>query len=158
MMPEPTRRDMRVAMTLPTSPKKRSLMPSSKLRRSLRAHGHKLSALVHVGKGGLSPAVIKQVEQTLADHELVKMKVDTDSPDDRLAVAELLAARPGVNVVQIVGHAILIYKRHPREPRFEGGTPEIPIAERPAKDPGKDPAKPSGKRPGKRTGKRAARR
>ena len=133
-------------------------MPSSKLRRSLRAHGHSLSALVHVGKGGLSPAVIKQVEQTLADHELVKMKVDPDSPNDRLAVAELLAARPGVNIVQIVGHAILIYKRHPREPRFEGGTPEIPIAERPAKDPGKDPAKPSGKRPGKRTGKRAARR
>jgi RNA-binding protein len=145
-------------MISPASPKKRSLMPSSKLRRSLRAHGHSLSALVHVGKGGLSPAVIKQVEQTLADHELVKMKVDTDSPNDRLAVAELLAARPGVNIVQIVGHAILIYKRHPREPRFEGGTPEIPIAERPAKDPGKDPAKPSGKRPGKRTGKRAARR
>jgi RNA-binding protein len=149
-------------MISPASPKKRSLMPSSKLRRSLRAHGHSLSALVHVGKGGLSPAVIKQIEQTLADHELVKMKVDADSPDDRLAVAELLAARPGVNIVQIVGHAILIYKRHPREPRFEGGTPEIPVAERPAKDPAQDPAKPSGKRTGKRagrrTGKRAARR
>jgi RNA-binding protein len=141
-------------MISPASPKKRSLMPSSKLRRSLRAHGHALSALVHVGKSGLSPAVIKQVEQTLADHELVKLKVDTDSPHDRLAVAELLAARPGVNVVQIVGHAILIYKRHPREPRFEGATPQSPGAERPAKD----PAKPSGKRPGKRTGKRAARR
>jgi RNA-binding protein len=137
-------------MTSSISPKKRPLMPSSKLRRSLRAHGHALSALVHVGKGGLSPAVIKQVEQTLADHELVKMKVDTDSPDDRFAVAELLAARPGVNVVQIVGHTIVVYKRHPREPRFEGGTPEVRAAERPAQR----PAKPSGKR----TGKRAARR
>jgi RNA-binding protein len=146
MMPEPTGRDMRVAMTLPTSPKKRSLMPSSKLRQSLRGHGHKLSALVHVGKGGLSPAVIKQVEQTLADHELVKMKVDTDSPHDRLAVAELLAARPGVNIVQIVGHAILIYKRHPQKPRFEPGAAEVRAAKRAAK------------RPGKPTGKRAARR
>ena len=104
-------------MISPTSPKKRSLMPSSKLRRSLRAHGHALSALVHVGKGGVSPGVIKQVEQTLADHELVKLKVDTDSPHDRLAVAERLGALPGVNVVQIVGHAVLIYKRHPRQPR-----------------------------------------
>jgi RNA-binding protein len=93
-------------------------MPSSKRRRSLRAHGHPLSALVHVGKGGLSPVVIKQVEQTLHDHELVKVKVDTDRPDDRFGVAELLAARPGVNIVQIVGHVILNYKRHPREPRF----------------------------------------
>jgi RNA-binding protein len=141
-------------MIPPTSPKKRSLMPSSKLRQSLRAHGHALSALVHVGKGGLSPAVIKQVEQTLADHELVKLKVDTDSPDDRLAVAELLGARPGLNIVQIVGHAILIYKRHPQKARFEGGPPEVRAAARAAKRPGK----PSGKRTGKRTGKRAARR
>jgi RNA-binding protein len=150
MMPEPAGRDMRVAMISATSPKKRSLMPSGKLRQSLRGHGHKLSALVHVGKGGLSPAVIKQVEQTLADHELVKVKVDTDSPDDRLAVAELLAARPGVNIVQIVGHAILIYKRHPQKPRFEPGAAEVRAAERAAKRPGK-PA-------GKRTGKRAAKR
>jgi RNA-binding protein len=150
MMPEPAGRDMRVAMISATSPKKRSLMPSSKLRQSLRGHGHKLSALVHVGKGGLSPAVIKQVEQTLADHELVKLKVDTDSPDDRLAVAEQLAARPGVNIVQIVGHAILIYKRHPQKPRFEPGPAEVRAAERAAKRPGK-PA-------GKRTGKRAAKR
>lgn len=133
-------------MIPPASPKKRSLMPSSKLRRSLRGHGHALSALVHVGKGGLSPAVLKQVEQTLADHELVKLKVDADSPDDRYAVAERLAARPGVNIVQIVGHVILLYKRHPREPRFEGATAEVPAAERPAGGPGK----PSGKRAGKR--------
>jgi RNA-binding protein len=137
-------------MISPTSPKKRSLMPSSKLRRSLRAHGHKLSALVHVGKGGLSSAVITQIEQTLADHELVKLKVDTDSPDDRLAVAERLGAHPGVNVVQIVGHAILIYKRHPQKPRFEGGGPEA----RAAKPPAKRPAKPSPKRTGKRAAKR----
>jgi len=141
-------------MIPPTSPKKRSLMPSSKLRRSLRAHGHALSALVHVGKGGLSAGVIKQVEQTLADHELVKLKVDTDSPDDRLAVAERLGALAGVNVVQIVGHAVLIYKRHPREPRFEGETREAGAAERTAK---RSAARP-GKRTGKRTGKRAAKR
>lgn len=137
-------------MISPTSPKKRSLMPSSKLRRSLRGHGHALSALVHVGKSGLSPAVTKQVEQTLADHELVKVKVDADSPDDRFAVAELLAARPGVNVVQIVGHTILIYKRHPREPRFEGGTAGVPGAE--------PPAQRLSRRSSKLTGKRAAKR
>ena len=142
-------------MISPTSPKKRSLMPSGKLRQALRGHGHKLSPIVHIGKGGFSPAVIKQVEQALADHELVKMKVDADSPDDRFAVAESVAALPGVNVVQIVGHAILIYKRHPREPRYEGGAPKVPADDSAAKRPAK---KGSGKRPGRRSGKRAARR
>jgi RNA-binding protein len=103
-----------------TSPKKRALMPSSKLRSALRGHGHHLSPVVQIGKGGASPAVLKQVEQALADHELVKVKVDADSPDDRFAVADALAALPGVNVVQILGRAILIYKRHPQKPRYEG--------------------------------------
>ena len=107
-------------MISPTSAKKRSLMPSGKLRQALRGHGHHLSPIVQIGKGGLSPAVIKQVEQALDDHELVKLRVDADSPADRFAVADELAALPGVNVVQIVGRAVLLYKRHPRQPRYEG--------------------------------------
>lgn len=104
----------------PSSPKKLSLMPSSKLRRSLRAHGHKLSAIVQVGKGGVSDGLIKQVQQALGDHELIKLRVAGEGPADRFEVAARLSALPGVNVVQIVGGAILVYKRHPRLPRYEG--------------------------------------
>jgi RNA-binding protein len=115
------------AMTPSTSPsnpsasrKKRSLMPSGKLRRALRGHGHHLSPIVQIGKGGVSEAVLKQVEQALADHELVKARVDADSPDDRFAAADALSALAGVNIVQILGRAILLYKRHPHKPRYEG--------------------------------------
>ena len=111
-------------MNVATTPKKRSLMPSGALRRSLRAHGHHLSPIVQIGKGGVSHGVTKQVEQALADHELIKVKVDADSPDDRFAAADQLAAQPGVNVVQIVGRAVLIYKRHPHQPRYEGKAAE----------------------------------
>src|SRR5258708_5273984 len=99
-----------------SSPKKRSLMPSSKLRRSLRARGHKLSAIVQVGKGGVGEGLIKQLQQALADHELVKLRVAGEGPTDRFEVAERLATLPGVNIVQIIGGAILLYKRHPRLP------------------------------------------
>jgi RNA-binding protein len=107
-------------MTSPTNPKKRALMPSGKLRHALRGHGHHLSPIVQIGKGGASPAVLKQVEQALEDHELVKVRVDADSPDDRFAAADALGALAGVDVVQILGRAILIYKRHPHHPRYEG--------------------------------------
>jgi RNA-binding protein len=114
-----------------TSPKKRSLMPSGKLRQALRGHGHALSPIVQIGKGGVTAGVVKQVEQALADHELVKLRVDADSPADRFAVADELAERPGVNVVQIVGGSILLYKRHPQKPRYEGSRaqPSEPKAE-----------------------------
>jgi RNA-binding protein len=115
-------------MTSPTNPKKRALMPSTKLRRALRGHGHHLSPIVQIGKGGASAAVLKQVEQALADHELMKARVDADSPEDRFAVADALSALPGVNVVQVVGRAILIYKRHPKNPRFEGRRAEAGAA------------------------------
>ena len=107
-------------MISPANPKKRSLMPSGKLRRALRGHGHHLSPIVQIGKAGATPGVLKEVEEALAAHELVKLRVDADSPDDRFAVAEAVGALPGVNVVQILGGAILTYKRHPQHPRYEG--------------------------------------
>lgn len=104
----------------PTNPKKRSLMPSTPLRRRLRGAGHALSAVVRVGKEGVTPAITKHLTQVLFDHELVKVKLEAECPQDRFTVAELLGDGPGVNVVQILGKTILLYKRHPQHPRYEG--------------------------------------
>jgi RNA-binding protein len=95
-------------------------MPSTPLRRLLRASGHSLQAVVQIGKGGTNEAVIAQVGQALLDHELIKVKLGQECPETRFEVAERLGEGPGVNVVQILGRTILLYKRHPKEPRFEG--------------------------------------
>jgi RNA-binding protein len=95
-------------------------MPSGTLRRALRAHGHKQRALVQIGKNGVTRALLKELAQALYDHELVKVKVGAECPEDRYAVADKLAAQPGTNVVQILGRMVLVYKRHPHAPRFEG--------------------------------------
>jgi RNA-binding protein len=104
----------------PTNPKKRSLMPSTELRRRLRGHGHALAAIVHIGKEGVTRGLVGHLTLTLFDHELVKVRLAAECPDDRFAIAERLAAEPGVNIVQILGRTILLYKRHPQEPKFEG--------------------------------------
>jgi len=106
-------------MIPPTSPRKKSLMPSTSLRRQLRGVGHSLDAVVQIGKQGASEAVVKQVGQALVDHELIKVKVGTECPASRFELAEALGAEPGVGVVQILGRTILLYKRHPKKPRFE---------------------------------------
>ena len=95
-------------------------MPSTPLRRLLRASGHSLQAVVQIGKGGTNEAVIAQVGQALLDHELIKVKLGQECPETRFEVAERLGEGSGVNVVQILGRTILLYKRHPKEPRFEG--------------------------------------
>lgn len=110
-----------------------TLMPPGDLRRALRGHGHGMSPLVQVGKAGVTEAVVKQVNQALADHELIKVKVGGECPEDRLQVADRLDREPGVDVVQIVGRVILLYKRHPRTPRYEGKRAK----EKEARSPGK---------------------
>jgi RNA-binding protein len=96
------------------------LMPSGELRRALRAHGHAMSPIVQVGKAGVTDALLNQVNQALADHELIKVKVGGECPLDRHEVADRLDGEPGVDVVQIVGRVLLLYKRHPQKPRYEG--------------------------------------
>jgi len=103
-----------------TTPKKRALMPSSPLRSRLRGHGHSLDAIVRIGKAGVTRAISAHLVKALFDHELIKVKLEAESPDDRFTVADQLGELPGVNVVQILGRTILLYKRHPQEPRFEG--------------------------------------
>ncbi len=106
-------------MPAPTNPKKRALMPSTPLRRALRAAGHHLSPIVHVGKEGVTGALVRQLDEQLAAHELVKVRVGTESPQDRFEVADRLGAEPGAHVAQILGNTILVYRKHPEKPRFE---------------------------------------
>jgi RNA-binding protein len=103
----------------PTNPKKKSLMASSPLRRRLRAAGHHLSAVVQVGKEGVTDAVLRQLDEALLHHELVKLKVGTESPEDRFEVAEAVGARAGAQIAQVLGRTVLAYRRHPEKPRFE---------------------------------------
>ncbi len=105
-------------MPAATSHRKKSLMPSTPLRRRLRSAGHGLHALVQIGKEGTTEPVRRQIHQALDHHELVKVKVGTESPEDRFAVAEGLAAEPGVQVAQILGRTLLLYKRNPEIARF----------------------------------------
>jgi RNA-binding protein len=110
-------------MPAPTNPKKRSLMPSGPLRKRLRAAGHHLSAVVQVGKEGVTEAVLRQLDQALTDHELVKVRVGTESPEDRFEAAERLGPGAGAQVAQILGRTMLLYRKHPEKPRFEPGAP-----------------------------------
>lgn len=126
-------------MPAPTSPKKQSLMPASRLRKALRAAGHHLSPVVQVGKEGLTPAVLQALDEQLLAHELVKVKVGTESPEDRFEVAGGLSALPGAFVAQVLGRTVLLYRKHPRKPRFEP-------AEAPAVEETKAPARGRGAR------------
>jgi RNA-binding protein len=94
-------------------------MLTSKQRRKLRALAHPLEPVVQIGKEGITEGVAGAVDGALATHELVKVKLGPAASDDRHAAAEALSARTASELVQVLGKVIVLYRRHPDEPKIE---------------------------------------
>ena len=92
---------------------------SGKQRRHLRSLGHHLDPVVQLGKLGLTESAGAAVSAALDQHELVKVRVGTECPDDRHEVAERLAPATGAEVAQVLGRTILLYKRNPKKPKIK---------------------------------------
>jgi RNA-binding protein len=89
---------------------------TGKQRRHLRGLGHDLKPIVQVGKGGIDDGLVAAVEQALADHELVKIKVGEAAGLERHDAAEAIAQRTHSEVAQVLGSTVLLYRAHPDEP------------------------------------------
>ncbi|MFO0661752.1 MAG: ribosome assembly RNA-binding protein YhbY [Polyangiaceae bacterium] len=92
---------------------------TGKQRRYLRALGHTLNPVVQLGKNGLDEGVVAAVDEALTAHELIKVKLGTETPEDRYDVAERLATDTKSTVAQVIGGTILLYRRHPKQPKIE---------------------------------------
>jgi RNA-binding protein len=78
--------------------------------RFLRGLGHHLQPVVMVGKDELSPGLIASVEEALASHELIKIRLQEGCLLDRKEVAESLSKTTGAQVAQLLGKTILLYR------------------------------------------------
>jgi RNA-binding protein len=87
-------------------------------RRHLRALGQKLTATLHVGQEGVSDAVVRQADAQLEIHELIKVRVGDNAPEDRHETAAALAERTRAHLAQVLGRTALLYRRRPEEPRI----------------------------------------
>lgn len=63
-----------------------------------------------VGREGVTDQVVRALEDSIRAHELIKVKIQQNSPQDRSEVADLLAKRAFAAVVQILGRTILLYR------------------------------------------------
>lgn len=94
---------------------------TGKQRRKLRALGHHLQVVVQVGQKGVTPEVVAAVEQALADHELVKVKISADAAsekEDRHEAAAAIAAQTGAAVAQVLGRTVLLYKQRKKNSKI----------------------------------------
>jgi RNA-binding protein len=102
-------------------------MLSGKQKRHLRAIGHNLKPVIHIGKKEIEEALIKEANAALDCHELIKVKLLESCLLDKNEAAETLAGSCNADLAQVVGKTFLLYRP---------ATPPVivlPSAEKPVK-------------------------
>jgi len=83
---------------------------TSKQRAFLRSHATGQPAVCHIGKGDLSPALLKQVDDALTARELVKCSLQRGTSLSAREVQEALCAATGAWPVAVIGGTCSIYR------------------------------------------------
>lgn len=89
---------------------------TSKQRAYLRGLANTYDPIVHIGKGGLSDALIKQADDALEARELIKGRVLETAPGTVRESAEEIAAAVGAETVQVIGRTFVLYRKRAEEP------------------------------------------
>lgn len=81
--------------------------------KNLKARAHKLKPVVMIGQHGLSESVLKEIDSTLAHHELIKIKIAAEDKGECLTLGEAICEQLKAEFIQSIGHVIVIYRKKP---------------------------------------------
>jgi putative YhbY family RNA-binding protein len=84
-------------------------------RSHLKARAHALSPVVLIGSGGLSDAVVREIEAALTAHELIKVRAGGDDRRARARQLTEICERTGAAPVQQVGKVLVLWRPRPVE-------------------------------------------
>ena len=79
----------------------------------LRGLGQKLEPALKLGKGGLTPAFLAELQKQLRAHELVKLRFLGAEREERAAICLQVADEGRCVFVSTVGHTALFYRQNP---------------------------------------------
>ena len=91
---------------------------SSSQKRFLRGMTHHINPVVMVGDKGLTVNVLKEIENALDHHELIKIKIRTDRATRQALSLEIVNSCKATMVHQI-GQVSCYYRHNPKKPVIE---------------------------------------
>lgn len=117
---KPSRSDGAAAASKPTKAPSRPGVPPEKLTnqqaRYLKGLAHSIKPLALIGKEGVTEGFVTGLQQELVRHELVKVRLLRSCPLDKHEAAEVVPAKAGAVLVQLIGKTLLLYAPHPTDP------------------------------------------
>ena len=88
-------------------------------RKEKRGEAHHLDPVVLIGAEGLTPAVLKEAEAALKAHGLIKVRMFSDSREQREAALASLADQLGAVPVQHIGKLLVLWRPLPPKEQVE---------------------------------------
>jgi RNA-binding protein len=105
------------AVHLPRIEHRRMALSSSQIR-YLRSLAHDLSPIVLLGNKGATEAVVKELNQALDIHELVKVKLSGGDKNERQAQIDTLTGGTQAEQIHQIGHVVVLFRRNTDEPKI----------------------------------------
>lgn len=84
---------------------------SGREQRELLARAHRLKAHLVVGRSGLNPGLVRQVDENLEANELLKVRIEAQNRQEVAQVAAELARLVQAELLQRIGHVAVLYRR-----------------------------------------------
>jgi RNA-binding protein len=94
-------------MPVPLTPRERA---------HLKGRAHALEPRVQVGHGGLTDAVVTEIDRALEAHELIKVKILDGDRGVRETIGEAICEKTDASLVQQVGKVYVLWRPKPDEP------------------------------------------
>lgn len=84
----------------------------------LKGLGHHLNPVILVGAQGISDNLLKELNNALSHHELIKIKIAHDDRDARRAMNDEILAASKAQLVGAIGKTFILYRTNPKEPKI----------------------------------------
>lgn len=84
---------------------------NGKQRGYLRGVAHGLNPIVQIGKNGLTDAVLKQIDEALLKHELIKIKF-IDFKDEKKEIAAQIEKNLNCEMCGSIGHIFVFFRQN----------------------------------------------
>lgn len=87
------------------------MLLTPKQKRHLRGLAHSLKPVVMIGNNGVTEGVLTELNERLAHHELLKVRISGQDRTERLKMAEELCKQSNSQLVTTIGHIAVLYRR-----------------------------------------------
>ena len=91
---------------------------TSKQRAYLKGLAMNIDPIFQIGKGSVTPEVVKAIDEAFNTRELIKLAVLKNCFDDPKEIAQVIAERTRSQVVQVIGKKIVLYRPDRDNPKI----------------------------------------